>query len=261
MMGRTVREAVFEMLLALPGVEEVRTHGTPTFKVGGKTFAYWTVNHHGDGRAAVWVGSPPDVQQQMVALTPNAYFVPPYVGVKGWLGVDLNQGLPWEEIKARVYEAWAHRATADVRAEFAADAWDAAPPDTPMAPEDINPMLGARPQEILRGLAERCRQLPETQPEDASTSATWKAGKKVFVRGHVDEGRMKLLFRVGPEQQAMMLEDDRFALPMYYHSSGWIELDVQDHIHWPEIEGLLETSFRHFALKRMITALDASPPW
>ena len=41
--------------------------------------------------------------------------------------------------------------------------------------------------------------------------------------------------------------------------NGWIELDVQDHANWREVESLLEGSYRHFALKRTIKLLDGSP--
>jgi len=54
----------------------------------------------------------------------------------------------------------------------------------------------------------------------------------------------------------MLTEDPRYTIPMYWGGSGWIELDVQDHAPWAEIASLLEGSYRHFALKRMLEALD-----
>jgi hypothetical protein len=38
--------------------------------------------------------------------------------------------------------------------------------------------------------------------------------------------------------------------------NGWIDLDVEKRINWSEVDSLLEISYRHFALKRMIRALD-----
>lgn len=259
-MGRTVRQAVFELLTSLPETEEARAHGKPVFKVAGRTYAYWTRNHHGDGRIAIWLGTPADLQAQLVGQNPEAYFVPPYVGVKGYVGVELDKGLAWSAIADSVHAAWVHTAPASVDTGNAAIP-TVAPPDIPLKPEDINPMLGAREQEVLAGLAERCANLPETVPEDAARSATWRAGKRAFVRGRHDEGRLKLMFLVGAEQQAMMLDDPRFGQPPYYGPSGWIDLDVQTHLHWPEIEGLLETAYRYVALKRMLQALEANPPW
>ena len=249
--------AIRQLLLSFPETEETSSHETPTFKVSGKTFAYFTLNHHDDGRAALWLGSPPGVQGELAELNPEAYFVPPYVGPKGWLGVDLNRDLPWREIIARVNEAWTHSAPAKVASQWTGCV-EVEPPDILMSPEDINPMLGEHPQRVLEQLAERCRRLPETKPENPQTCATWKAGKKIFVRGHHRHGRLKLLFWTGIEQQAFLTGDPRYTIPMYYGNLGWTELDVQDGAHWEEIDSLLEDSYRHFALKRMLKALDES---
>lgn len=260
-MGRTVKDAVFELLLAFPGTEETVTHGAPTFKVGGKTFAYWTVNHHDDGRLALWLAMDAEAQAHLVATDPATYFVPPYVGVKGWVGVDLGQGLAWNEACTRVAESWRHAAPPKIRKAHPDAFTDDVPvieaPTEPVRPEDINPMLAGHAQEVLQGLAERCGRLPETVAENERTSATWRAGKRPFIRGrHDDRGRLKLLFLVGLAQQSMMLEDPRYGLPPYYGPSGWIELDVHDAVHWPEVEALMESAYRNVALKRMLKALD-----
>ncbi len=255
-MDRTVRQAAFELLTALPDTEETRAHGSPVFKVAGKTYAYWAVNHHGDGRLALWLGVSPEQQAQLVGQNRSAYFVPPYVGVKGFVGVDLGAGLPWRDVIDRVVEAWMHCGPPSSRERRPAVP-DVAPPDAPPRPEDINPMLGAREQVVLAGLAKRCEALPETRPEDAGASATWYAGKRAFVRGRHDEGRLKLMFLVGPEQQALMSDDPRYGQPPYYGPSGWVELDVHDMIHWDEIDGLLHTAYRQVALNRMLKALDS----
>jgi hypothetical protein len=46
--------------------------------------------HHGGGRDALWVNAPVGIQEHLVALDPLRYFVPPYVGVKGWIGIWLD---------------------------------------------------------------------------------------------------------------------------------------------------------------------------
>ena len=79
----------------------------------------------------------------------------------------------------------------------------------------------------------------------------------VFVRAHHGSGRLKLQFWVGIELQSFLTEDSRYSIPMYMGSGGWIDLDVQDQIHWEEVESLLENSYRHFALIRMLKALDS----
>ncbi len=54
----------------------------------------------------------------------------------------------------------------------------------------------------------------------------------------------------------MLSNDDRYDISPYTGHNGWIDLDVEDHEDWQEIELLLLESYRHFALKRMLKALD-----
>lgn len=255
-MARTVQQAAFELLTALPETEQTTAHGSPVFKVAGKTYAYWAVNHHGDGRLAIWLATPPGQQATLVAEDPDRFFVPPYVGVKGHVGISLDQEPPWAQVSALVHSAWRHQAPARLR-DTDPGVPSIPPPEIDIRPEDINPLLGERPQEILRGLAARCSALPETTPEDPVASATWRAGKRPFLRGRIVEGRLRLMFLVGIEQQAFMLDDPRYAAPPYYGPSGWVELDVHDHLSWEEVEGLIDTAYRQVALKRMLKALDA----
>lgn len=255
-MERTVQQAAFELLTALPETEQTTAHGSPVFKVSGKTYAYWAVNHHGDGRLAIWLGTTPEQQAALVADDPQRFFVPPYVGVKGFVGVSLGEAPPWAQVCDLVHSAWRQHAPVKLH-DIDPGVPKIPSPDIDVRPEDINPLLGARPQEILRGLAERCRALPETVPEDPVASATWLAGKRPFVRGRFAEGRLRLMFLVGVEQQAFMLDDPRYAAPPYYGPGGWVELDVQDHVAWAEIESLIEAAYRQVALKRMLKALDA----
>jgi len=91
--AKDINDAVREVCLSFPGAEEFSAHGSPNFRVRGKTFAMYTVNHHGDGRVSLWLSSPPGAQEVHVAGEPKHFFVPPYVGPRGWLGVHLDKGL------------------------------------------------------------------------------------------------------------------------------------------------------------------------
>ncbi|MEE4174013.1 MAG: MmcQ/YjbR family DNA-binding protein [Xanthomonadales bacterium] len=102
--------------------------------------------------------------------------------------------------------------------------------------------------------------MPETTAEDLVASATWRAGKRPFVRGRFADDRLRLMFLVGVEQQSFMLDDPRYTAPPSYGPSGWVEVDVQDRISWEEIEALIDTAFRQVALNRMLKALDAPTP-
>ena len=68
----------------------------------------YTINHHGDGRISLWLNSPPGAQEIHVRGEPKHFFVPPYVGPRGWLGVHLNKGLSWKRIAVlvRAVERW-----------------------------------------------------------------------------------------------------------------------------------------------------------
>ena len=94
-----------KLCLALPEAHEVEAWGEPTFRVRKKIFAMFANNHHRDGRVALWCNAPLGVQEMLVASAPEKYFVPPYVGVKGWIGLVLDQ-LDDAEIEEQVIQSY-----------------------------------------------------------------------------------------------------------------------------------------------------------
>ena len=106
-------ERIRELCLALPETSERLSHGAPTFFVRGKrAFLMVLTNHHGDGRFAVWCAAPEGIQGMLVEADPESFFVPPYVGHRGWLGVRLDRGLDWNEIAGIAEDAYAEVAPA-----------------------------------------------------------------------------------------------------------------------------------------------------
>ncbi len=104
---------VREICLGLPETTERPSHGSPSFFIRDKhTFVMFLDDHHGDGRLALWCAAPPGMQKGLVDATPEVYFVPPYVGHRGWIGVRLDRGAPWEEI-AGVHRGGLPRARAE----------------------------------------------------------------------------------------------------------------------------------------------------
>lgn len=92
---------------ALPEVTERPSHGAPTWFVRDKkTLAMYHDDHHGDGRLAIWCPAPPGVQGALVAEEPDRFFVPPYVGHRGWLGVRLDRELDWDEVAGIIEDAY-----------------------------------------------------------------------------------------------------------------------------------------------------------
>jgi hypothetical protein len=111
-MGPKERDRIVERVrrfcLGLPEVEERVSHGAPTFFVRGKrSFLTVHTNHHGDGRFALWCAAGAGVQEMLADADPARFFVPAYVGHRGWLGVRLDRGLDWNELEGIVEDAYA----------------------------------------------------------------------------------------------------------------------------------------------------------
>ncbi len=96
---------VRRICLALPDTSEKLSHGEPTFFVAKKVFAMFADNHHNDGHLAVYVPAAPGLQPALIAESPATYFKPPYVGVRGWVGIELAQ-IGDEELAFHIHEAW-----------------------------------------------------------------------------------------------------------------------------------------------------------
>ena len=89
--------------LALPEATEQQTWGDPTFRVRGKIFA---MPKRGAGRLSLWCKAPPGAQDPLVAAAPDRFFVPPYVGHRGWVGVRLDTRPDWDEVADLVAESY-----------------------------------------------------------------------------------------------------------------------------------------------------------
>jgi hypothetical protein len=88
-------EKLREIIGAWPETSEKLSHGAPTFWGGKKTFASFHMNHHGDGRVALWFKAPEGAQDVLVEARPDLFFVPPYVGPSGWVGMRLEGKVDW----------------------------------------------------------------------------------------------------------------------------------------------------------------------
>ena len=94
------------IIAKLPETSERISHGAPTFWGGKRTFASFHVDHHGDGRVAVWCKLPPGAQEALVEADPASFFVPPYVGPSGWVGIRLDRKLDWEVVAGLLEEGY-----------------------------------------------------------------------------------------------------------------------------------------------------------
>ncbi|MGZ4337729.1 MAG: MmcQ/YjbR family DNA-binding protein [Gaiellaceae bacterium] len=109
----TVPAKLREICLALPEASERLSHGAPSFFVREKrVFLMVLTNHHGDGRFAIWCAAPDGMQKMLVEADQERFFVPPYVGHRGWLGVRLDRGLDWNELAGIAEDVYAEVAPA-----------------------------------------------------------------------------------------------------------------------------------------------------
>jgi hypothetical protein len=70
-----------------------------TFQVGGKTFAYYLNDHHGDGIIGLACKVLPGENEALVAAHPVKFYMPAYVGPRGWVGLRLDvAGVDWDEV-------------------------------------------------------------------------------------------------------------------------------------------------------------------
>jgi hypothetical protein len=98
-------DRVRKLCLALPGTGEKLSHGEPTFFVGKKVFVMFANNHHNDGHVAVWLPVPDGMQSALIAQDPKVYYKPPYVGVRGWVGLELSR-IKDKDLSFHIQVAW-----------------------------------------------------------------------------------------------------------------------------------------------------------
>jgi hypothetical protein len=99
--------------LTLPEAAERETWETATFRVRDKIFMMFSEHER-----HAWIKATFDEQQALVTMDPVAFFVPPYVGPKGWVGVVISKA-DADEVRELVTEAW--RMTAPKRVVAAHD--------------------------------------------------------------------------------------------------------------------------------------------
>jgi len=98
-------ERVRRICLALPGTWEKISHGEPTWFVGKKVFAMFSNNHHNDGHIAVTVPAAIGIQEMLIRKAPKKFYCPPYVGCRGWIGIEVNR-VNDKELALHLKEAW-----------------------------------------------------------------------------------------------------------------------------------------------------------
>jgi hypothetical protein len=89
--------------LALPeATEEVMRRG-PSYRVADKIFALERLQ---EDRLALWCKVPEGSREILLQAEPSRFFIPPYFGAKGWIGVGLDEAADWREVEAFVRRSY-----------------------------------------------------------------------------------------------------------------------------------------------------------
>lgn len=99
-------ERVRKLCLDLPETSEKEAWGGPTFRVKGKMFCMYMDNHHGSDRVSLWCAAPVGAQEDLVELDPKRFFVPPYVGPRGWIGIHIDRRPSWRQVRDVVHTSY-----------------------------------------------------------------------------------------------------------------------------------------------------------
>jgi predicted DNA-binding protein (MmcQ/YjbR family) len=204
---------------------------------------------------ALWLNTPAAEQSRLIASSPKHIFKPQYVGPSGWIGVELNRGFSWKRVIELTHLAYLNSTPAKI-AGPARKPPAVAPPTAKMKPEEIDRLKAPRAVKMLARIRALCAPLPETDEGSSFGSPVWRVGKKGFALLY-DYGKgLTASFWVGIERQGPLVMDPRYTIPPYTGHKGWIALDVSKGVLDAELADLLMGSYRHFATRRALAALD-----
>ncbi len=100
------RQRVVDIVAGLPEATCTGDHHL-ALTVAKKTFGYFLDDHHGDGVVGVALKAAPGEQDALVRSDPERFYVPAYLGAKGWVGVRLDVGrVDWAEVREMIVDAY-----------------------------------------------------------------------------------------------------------------------------------------------------------
>ena len=235
----TALERLRAVCFGLPAVEERLSHGTPSFFVRGKMFASFADDHHGAGFTAAWCKADVERQQALVAEAPERYFVPPYVGKSGWVGVHLDAATDWEALTFIIEEAWSAVAPKSARFEPVMPP----PPAAPLAKTD--PAVAKAALERLLALT---AELPGCEVEREKWHATFRVKKKpflYFLDNHHGDGKVAACVKVAAGQNSRLVEGrpDVYFMPAYIGPRGWVGILLdRKRVDWKDVAARVQAS-------------------
>lgn len=114
-----------EIALAFPEAQR-QLHGSlAQFLVRKKTFAYFLDNHHGDGIVAIAGRVFPGDNKALAEAQPRRFYLPAYVGPRGWVALRLDIGkIDWEEVRELLLTSYTLSAPKKLADEIKAEMTD-----------------------------------------------------------------------------------------------------------------------------------------
>ena len=98
---------VSELCLALPEATRERSGSHATFRVRKKVFAYFLDNHHGDGIVSVCCKTRLGEHLDLAKHDPERFYLPAYIGPRGWIGIRLDRPpVDWEDVARRITSSY-----------------------------------------------------------------------------------------------------------------------------------------------------------
>lgn len=99
-------ERVRNLCTGWPEVTERLSHGEPSWFHRDRCLFATMADHHHDDRVAVWLAAPRGARDPLIETDPERYFVPPYVGHRGWLGAYLDVEVDWQAVEELIDDAY-----------------------------------------------------------------------------------------------------------------------------------------------------------
>ena len=88
------------LCLALPAAQRAVHGDHADFRVRGMVFAYFLNDHHGDGIVSVCCKSQLGEHIDRARREPRRFYLPAYIGARGWFGLRLDRGaVNWKEVE------------------------------------------------------------------------------------------------------------------------------------------------------------------
>jgi len=255
--------------MALPGAVEREAWGQPTWRAGekGKMFAQPT-----HLARAITVPSDPTEQALLVETGPDRFFVPPYSGANGWVGLQLDEETDWEQAAALLVAAYRRVAPRKLAmlaegpgfepAALAAHALATATVDA--AGEARIGELVASAKQAFAELGRRFLPLPGVEARPGHHGSFAVAGKNfVYVlNDHHGDDMVSVQAKVPPGVQEILVSADpaRFSIPPYMGKAGWVAVRVdRGYVDWDEIGGLVLESYRLVAPRKLVQQANLPP--